>query len=97
MRIARSVKILTFVTAVFAVLMLAAPGYSWSGRYHQGNGGYYSHGHHNGYQNYSHGYRNGYHRVRPYAYPYYRTYYNSPYISFGFPLPLPVFSFYVGP
>jgi hypothetical protein len=95
MRIARSVKILTFVTAVLAVLMWTAPGYSWTGRYDHGNGGYYSHGYHNGYRHYNRGYRNGYHRVN--YYPYYRSHYYSPYISFGFPFVLPGFSFYVGP
>jgi hypothetical protein len=95
MRIARSVRIFTFVAAVFAVLMLAAPGYSWNGRYHHGNGGHYNHGYHHGYRHYGHGNWNGYYGAR--SYPYYRSYYYAPSVSFGFPFFLPGFSFYFGP
>jgi hypothetical protein len=107
MRTVRKIKILAFVTAVFAVLMLAAPGYSWTGQQNRGSGGNYSHGYqnnHRGHHQYGHGYYNGHRRYGHGAWNgYYRVSryprYYAPSVSVGFPFPffLPGFSFYVGP
>ena len=88
MRIVRKIKILSVVTAVLAVLMFAAPGYSWTGQRDRGYGGdynqgypnknydyrHYGHRYYNGYRHYGHGSWNGYHGV-----PYYPRYYGPRY------------------
>jgi len=111
MRIVRKIKILSFVTAFFAALMLAAPGYSWTGQYNHGSGGYrnhgyhnnyghhqYGHGYYNGHRRYGHGSWNGYYGASSYPY-YYRSRYYAPSVSFALPFPffLPGFAFYIGP
>ena len=88
MRIVRKIKIFSVVTAVLAVLMLAAPGYSWTGQRDRGDGGYYNPGYHNknyGYRHYGHGYHNGYRHhghyngYRHYGYGSWNGYYRAPY------------------
>jgi hypothetical protein len=106
MRMVKRFKILSFVTAVFAVLMLAAPGYSWTGQQHRGHGYHntnyghrnFGHGYYNGHRRYGHGSWNGYYSASRYPY-YYRSGYYAPSVSLAFPFPffLPGFSFYIGP
>ncbi len=96
MKFIRKFKVMSFVVVV-AILLLAAPGYSWTH-----GGGYNGYGYRGGYH---HNYHSGYHAYRgayaPYGYrPYYGySGYYGPSVSFSmpFPLVLPGFSFYVGP
>lgn len=102
MKTVRKAKILSLVAAVFAVLMLAAPGYSWTGQHNRGHGGYDNHGYYND-QNYSHRqYGHRYHQgYRPYGHGNWGGYYRASHRPHFYPVPfslvLPGFSFYIGP
>lgn len=102
------VRIFPVVAALFAVLLLSAPGHSWAGRNDRGFGGYYNSSYHNtnggynhngyGYRHHSRGFLGGYYGGG--YYPYYnRPSYYGPSVSVAFPFPffLPGISFYIGP
>jgi hypothetical protein len=101
MRAYSKVRIFPVVAALFAVLLLSAPGYSWADRGQRGSGGYYNtnggHGHHwNGHRNHGRAFWGGYYGgfYDPY---YYRPSYYGPSVSVAFPFLLPGISFYIGP
>lgn len=107
MRIYNKVKIFPVVAALFAVLLLSAPGYSWADRYDRGFGGYHNSGiyHHgngfrhveNGFRHHHRGFWNGYYGDSYYPYAYGPSYY-GPSVSVGFPFPffLPGISVHIG-
>ncbi len=110
MRTIRMIKIFTFIIGVFAVLMLAVPGYSWAGQHVRGAEGYCNHNYHNNLQGYHHnnhkyydGHRyygngnwKGYHRA--YNHPYhYRNPHHAPVVPRGFPFFARGFSIHIGP
>lgn len=102
MKMVRKARILSLVAAFFAVLMLAAPGYSWTGQHDRGRGSYGNHGYYNNlnysHRQYGHRYHPGY---RPYGHGYWNGYYRASHRPFFYPVPfslvLPGFSFYIGP
>jgi hypothetical protein len=100
MKLTRLMKIVGLSVVMLAVLTLAAPGYAWTHGGGFGNGHYtghhYYHGSDYGFRHHV-GWGNGYGYSGGYYYPYYSPYYYEPYVSPGFGLVLPGFSFYVGP
>ncbi len=94
MRAYNKIRIFPVVAALFAVLLLSAPGYSWAWRNDGGFGGYQRSGYHNrGYHNTYSGYRHhGHHGYRHhsraywggyYGGSYYPNYYRSGYYGYG--------------